>query len=81
MGRRVNVDDLAGAYDIAKRLGWQHPEVVHYYLRKDEKFPRPVAAIGGPKLKTLVWAMPEVERWARDTGRLPEDEVSDPGRV
>ena len=64
MGRKVNVDELVGAYDIAQRLGLRNPENIHYYNRNDETFPRPVAAIGGPTLKTLVWLWPEVEAWA-----------------
>lgn len=65
------MDLLVGAYDIAHRLGWRHQEMVHYYLHKDDSFPKPAAAIGGPTRKTLVWLWTDVERWARRTGRLP----------
>ncbi|MGH9165314.1 MAG: hypothetical protein ACRDZW_07385 [Acidimicrobiales bacterium] len=71
------MDLLVGAHDIAQRLGWRHQELVHYYLHKDETFPRPAAAIGGPTRKTLVWLWPDVERWAVRTGRLPTDGVAD----
>lgn len=69
------MDLLVGAYDIAQRLGWRHQELVHYYLRTDETFPKPTAAIGGPTRKTLVWTWPDVERWARRNGRLPGDKA------
>ena len=72
MGRRVDVESLVGAREIADRLGFKHPQHVHHYLRHDPKFPRPVAAIGGPTLKTMVWAWPDVERWARRVGKLPK---------
>ena len=65
------MDLLVGAYDIAQRLGWRNQELVHYYLHKDQTFPRPAAAIGGPTRKTMVWLWPDVERWAQRTGRLP----------
>lgn len=72
MGRRVDVDSLVGAREIAERLGLKHPQHVHYWLRHDDDFPKPVTAIGGPTLKTLVWVWPDVERWARRRGRLPK---------
>ena len=71
MPRRVDPDLLVGAYDIAERLGLRHSQHIHYFLRHDESFPRPVATLGGPKLKTQVWYWPDVERWARTNGRLP----------
>jgi len=58
------VDDLVGAYDIAQLLGIRNPENIHYYNRRDDSFPKPVAAIGGPTIKTLVWLRSEVEAWA-----------------
>ncbi len=64
VARKVNLDDLVGAYEIAQRLGLRHPENVHYYYRQDESFPKPVAAIGGPTIKTLIWLWSEVEAWA-----------------
>ena len=60
----MNVDDLVGAYDIAQFLGLRNPENIHYYNRHDPTFPKPVAAIGGPTVKTLVWLRSEVEDWA-----------------
>lgn len=68
------MDLLVGAYDIAQRLSWRHQELVHYYLNSDKTFPRPVAAIGGPTRKTLVWMWPDIERWARRNGKLPLDD-------
>ena len=55
-----------GAHEIAQRLGVARPQVVHEWRRRHDDFPEPVA-----KLKTaLIWSWPEVERWAKETGRL-----------
>jgi predicted DNA-binding transcriptional regulator AlpA len=64
--RRVPVDQLVGAAEIAERLGVKRSTVVHDWRRRHADFPKPVA-----QLKTaLVWAWPDVESWARRTGRL-----------
>ena len=61
------MDQLVGTAEIAERLGAKNPELVHDWRRRYDQFPQPVARlrIG------LVWYWPEVERWARATGRLP----------
>jgi predicted DNA-binding transcriptional regulator AlpA len=72
-GRTVEVENLVGAADIAARLGLRHAEHIHDFARRDTTFPRPVAQIGGPTLKTMVWDWSEVEAWARKVGRLPAE--------
>lgn len=65
-GRKVDVNDLVGAAEIADRLGLSHAQTVHTLRRRHTDFPEPVA-----KLRTaLVWSWPDVESWARATGRL-----------
>lgn len=68
VGRRVDVDNLVGAAEIAERLGVARAQVVHDWRRRyPGEFPEPVA-----KLKqALVWNWPDVEVWARSTRRLP----------
>ena len=59
------MDQLVGAAEIADRLGVQRPQVVHSWRARHNDFPAPVA-----QLRTaLVWYWPDVERWARATGR------------
>ncbi len=66
MGRSVDVSDLVGVAEIAERLGLEEPRTVHSWRRRHPEFPEPVA-----KLKTaLIWSWPDVEQWARSTGRL-----------
>jgi predicted DNA-binding transcriptional regulator AlpA len=62
----VDADDLVTAALIANRLGVKRPQVVHEWRRRHADFPPPLRDLGG----VLVWVWPEVERWARATGRL-----------
>lgn len=66
MGRRLDVDLLVGSAEIAERLGVKRLQVVHDWRRRHEDFPESVAQFQN----IYVWYWPEVERWARRTGRL-----------
>ena len=58
--------DLVGATEIAIRLGMGKASVVHDWMARYPEFPEPVA-----RLKAAhVWAWPDVEKWAKATGRL-----------
>jgi transposase-like protein len=64
--RKVSIEDLVGAAEIAGRLGIAQPQTVHSWRRRYEDFPEPIA-----QLQTaLIWAWPDVRAWARRTGRL-----------
>jgi hypothetical protein len=67
MGRRVDTDLLVGAAEIAARLGVAHVETVHTWRRRHQDFPEPVTKL----TQAMVWYWPDVERWARSTGRGP----------
>jgi len=77
MGRRVDVEQLVGATDIARRLGVGRPQVVHEWRHRDSTFPEPVARVS----RVLIWQWAEVERWARRTGRLTTTKRSSTGRT
>ncbi|MDQ3642064.1 MAG: DNA-binding protein [Actinomycetota bacterium] len=66
MGRKVDADVLVGSHEIAERLGLTSPEAVYSWRRRHADFPQPITRlrIG------FVWAWPDVEAWARKTGRL-----------
>jgi hypothetical protein len=64
----VNVDDLVGAAEIADRLDIAHPETVHAWRKRYADFPEPVAQLR----QALIWSWPDVEAWAKATGRLPD---------
>ena len=71
VGRRVGVGNLVGTAEIAERLGLAYPETVHSWRRRYPDFPQPVAELR----QGLIWNWPDVERWARRTGRLTEKET------
>lgn len=56
---------LVGAAEIAARLGVGR-QMVHQWRQRHEDFPEPVARLE----QALVWHWPDVEAWARRTGRL-----------
>jgi hypothetical protein len=66
VGRRVDVDQLVGTAEIAERFGLSHPQNVHAWRRRYTDFPKPVVALK----RVLLWRWPDVERWAKKTGRL-----------
>jgi hypothetical protein len=64
----VHVDspsELVIAVDIARRLGVS-PQRVNV-LASGPGFPNPLGKLG----RSAVWRWSSVERWARETGRLP----------
>lgn len=66
MGRKVDLDNLVGAAEIAQRLGVKRPHLIHDWRRRHPEFPRPVLELTG----ILVWEWKDVEVWAKATGRL-----------
>lgn len=62
----MDVDQLVGAAEIAQRMGVARPQVVHDWRRRHADFPAPVATLR----QAMVWHWPDVEAWARRTGRL-----------
>ena len=60
------MDQLVGAAEIAARLGSKRTSHVHDLRRRHPDFPQPVAELSAG----LVWAWPDVEAWARATGRI-----------
>ena len=66
VGRKVDVEDLVGAAEIAERLNVRRPHLIHDWRRRYADFPEPVVTLKG----TLIWSWREVEAWARSTGRI-----------
>ncbi len=72
MGRRVDVEQLVGASDIAQRLGMPRTQDVHTLRRRDPTFPEPVRILGsGPSRGIHVWYWPDISAWARKKGITP----------
>lgn len=62
MGRKVDVDDLVDAKEVAKILGLTHPNTVHLYQRRHGDMPQPVLDRGPQTAK--LWLRSEIEKWA-----------------
>ncbi len=62
--------ELVIATDIAKRLGISPQRV--YVLASGRGFPKPIGTLG----RSAVWRWNSVERWARETGRLPATDAA-----
>ena len=63
------MSDLVGAAEIAQRLNVPRPSTIHVWIARYPDFPQPVARLKGAH----VWAWPDVEAWAQQTGRLPKE--------
>ena len=66
MGRKVDVTLLVGAAEIAERFGLAQTQTVHAWRRRYSDFPEPVARLR----RAFIWYLPDIEAWARATGRL-----------
>lgn len=66
-GRQVYVEDLVDASTIADRLGLSHRETVSNFVVRYPEFPKALGMWG----RTRLWNWPDVEQWAKSTGRLP----------
>jgi len=63
VGKKVEVENLVGAHEIAKRLGLKNPHTIHVWRTRHKDFPKPVA-----KLKVaLIWDWIEVKSWVERT--------------
>lgn len=59
------MDDLVSVSESVERLNLTSREAVPSWRRRFPDFPQPVTTLAiGP-----VWAWPDIEKWARATGR------------
>jgi predicted DNA-binding transcriptional regulator AlpA len=63
VSRRVDLDDLIDATDVATILGLSRATSVYVYLSRYPDMPRPVVD-RGPK-RARLWLRTEVEAWER----------------
>ena len=68
MGRKVDVDDLVDAHEVAELLGLKHSNSVHLYQRRHSDMPAPVYQRGARRAQ--LWLRSEIESW--DAGRHRE---------
>jgi len=61
------VDQLVGVAEVAQIAGVSHAAVVTTWMVRHPSFPQPITRIkAGP-----IFDRRHVERWLRDTGRIP----------
>ena len=65
MGRRIDVDNLVTADQIAERLNVADLSVVYNWARRHKTFPAPVLERGK---RIRMWDWPEVKEWATEHG-------------
>lgn len=63
MGRRVDLDDLVDAHQVAELLGLARATSVHVYQRRYRDMPRPVVDRGGYRAR--FWLRSEILAWQR----------------
>ena len=61
MSRRVLLDDLIDAHDVARILGLAHRNTVSLYVHRYPEMPRPVLDLG--RGRPSLWLRSEIERW------------------
>jgi hypothetical protein len=66
VGRKVDVDQLVGAEEIAERLGLTSVRRVHELRARNPEFPQPIKQLR----RTMLFLWRDVEAWAKRTGRL-----------
>ena len=72
MGRRIDVEDLLTATEVADLLGFSMRQVVSTYARRYNSFPRPTVVKSNGH--TQLWAREDVEEWDRQRGRQAGEE-------
>jgi hypothetical protein len=65
VGRKLDVNQLVGATEIATRLGLSRGQVVHTWRARFDDFPEPAIELA----MGLIWYWPEIETWAKLHGR------------
>lgn len=62
----MDADKLVGAEELAERLHLSSPRRLHELRQRHPDFPAPLVILR----RAMVWYWPDVERWARQAGRL-----------
>jgi predicted DNA-binding transcriptional regulator AlpA len=65
VGRKIDLDDLLDAAEVAEALGLASRNVVGVYRGRYPGFPPPVIDRGA----CLLWLRADIEAWASETGR------------
>lgn len=67
MGRKVDIDDLIDADQVAKILGLSSSRAVYVYLDRYPDMPRP--ALDRGRNKARLWLRPEIANWVANRAK------------
>lgn len=67
MGRKIDLDDLLDAHDVAELLGLSSPRAVATYRARHDDFPEPAWSSRGGRCQG--WLRQDVAAWAAERGR------------
>lgn len=65
MGKRINVDDVIDATDVARIIGLTNAKGVSVYQQRYDDFPEPVISRGRCRL----WLEADILKWAKQRSR------------
>jgi hypothetical protein len=68
MGRKIDVEDLAGVQELAAELDVT-VNTIHQWKRRHANFPKPIANL----FAGLIYSRAEIVEWAKANGRLDAD--------
>lgn len=69
MGRRIDVDDLVSAAEVAGILGLAHHNSVTTYLHRYADFPAPIVDKSNGRIR--LWLREDIVRWKADRPDSP----------
>ena len=66
MGKKIDLEYLVGAAEIAQRLNVKRPHLIHDWRRRYPEFPKPIVELTG----ILLWDWRDIATWAKATQRI-----------
>jgi predicted DNA-binding transcriptional regulator AlpA len=63
VGRKVDIDDLLDAGQVAQLLGLTHRNAITLYQKRYDDMPRPIVVRNTGK--TMLWLRQEIAAWAK----------------
>lgn len=70
MGRKVDIDDLLDASQIAELIGLKHRNAVSEYQRRYDDMPRPIVVRNSQR--TLLWHRTDIVTWWKQRQRVKQ---------
>ncbi len=68
MGKKVDIDDLIDAAEVARLAGFKSPTAVSVYLSRGV-LPPPVVDRGANRVR--LWLRQDIDRWIKERSKRP----------